>query len=168
MVANGWAESRWRLSMLCDLPQRFDRCYSAETRDGKWNVLQAARLHACIIVMVVGARGGRLVDETGCEWTGEWVSGSVLEGGDRCYYAIHRHARCQLMRSSQARPTRRRTVRAVREIWMLMMAQALECSGGTRGHLAQRCGKELLLVCRVWIFSIQTSRSSNVGCDMIQ
>lgn len=120
--------------------------------------------------MVVGARGGRLVDvdETGCEWTGEWVSGSVLEGGDRCYYAIRRHARCQLMRSSQARPTRRRTVRAVREIWTLMMAQALECSGGTRVRFAQRCGKEELLVSREWISSVKTSRSSNVGCEMIQ
>lgn len=46
VVANGWAESRrWRLRMLCDLPQRFERCYSAEDRmfDG---------LQACIIVIL--------------------------------------------------------------------------------------------------------------------
>ena len=30
VVANRWAESRWRLRMLCDLPRRFERCCSAE------------------------------------------------------------------------------------------------------------------------------------------
>jgi hypothetical protein len=111
MVANGWAESRWRLRMLCDLPRRFERCYSAEDRmfDG---------LQACTIVIAKWTRravSGRVLSVV-------WVSSSVLEGGDRCYYAIRRHTRCQLMRPSQARPSRRRTVRAVREIWTRLMA----------------------------------------------
>lgn len=55
VVANRWAESRWRLRMLClcDLPRRFERCCSAELEsdDRMFDGLQA-----CIIV-IVGARG---------------------------------------------------------------------------------------------------------------
>jgi hypothetical protein len=79
VVANRWAESRWRLRMLClcDLPRRFERCCSAELEsdDRMFDGLQA-----CIIV-IVGARGGsRSGRDTGCEWTRGWVSCSVLEG----------------------------------------------------------------------------------------
>jgi len=69
VVANGWAESRWRLRRLCDLPRRFEMCYSAEDKGRR---MFDDRLHECIIV-IVGARGGREVDETGCEWPW-WVS----------------------------------------------------------------------------------------------
>jgi hypothetical protein len=87
-------------------------------------------LQACIIAMV-------LVRVGVAKWTKRavsgrvpsvvWVSGSVLEGGDRCYYAIRRHTRCQLMRPSRARPPRRRTVRAAREIWTRLMAYVVFC-----------------------------------------
>lgn len=85
--------------------------YSAEDKERR---MFDDRLHACTVV-IVGARGGREVDESGCEWRW-WVSGSVLEGVDRCYYAIHRHTGCPLMRPSRARPRRRRTVRAARDL----------------------------------------------------
>lgn len=113
VVANRWAESRWRLRMLCDLPQRFERCCSADLES---DCRMFDGLQACIIV-IVGARGGsRSGRDTGCEWTRGWVSCSVLEGGDRCYSAIRRHTRCQLMRLSRARAPRRRTVRTARDL----------------------------------------------------
>jgi hypothetical protein len=69
-VANGWAESRWRLRTLCDLPRRFEMCYSAGNKDGRMFDDRLHEMHH----RHCWARGGREVDERAVSGRGGFLA----------------------------------------------------------------------------------------------